>query len=236
MLFPVSLVPGTLLRRYKRFLADVELDDGSVITAHSPNTGSMLGCADPGLRVWLRDAANPRRKYRWSWEISRSADGTMVGINTLLSNGLVAEGIESGLVKPLQGYDGLRREVRYGQQNSRIDLLLEADGSRRQCYVEVKNVTASVEPGVALFPDAVSQRGTKHLNELMHIRTEGQRAIIFFCAQRDDVTALRPADEIDPVYGETLRAAVEKGVEAMAYRATVTPRSIVLTQPIEIVL
>jgi sugar fermentation stimulation protein A len=231
--FETPLLAGTLLQRYKRFLADVRLDDGSVITAHTPNTGSMLGCADAGSRVWLRDAASPTRKYRYAWELVENSAGVMIGINTGVVNRLVGEAIVNGVAAQLQGYDTLRQEVRYGSENSRIDLLLE--GGRPACYVEIKNVTAVDGDGTAFFPDAVSARGSKHLRELMQVVAQGQRGVICFCVQRGDARAVRPADEIDPLYGRTLREALAAGVEAVAYRATVTPQAVTLDTTLPVV-
>lgn len=232
MEFEQPLRMGRLLRRYKRFLADVELDDGQQVTAHTPNTGSMLGCAEPGSRVWLSVSANPARKYRYSWELVETPGGVMVGINTGLSNRLVEEAIHDGTVAELHSFPDIRREVRYGVENSRIDLLLE--GHDTFCYVEVKNVTL-VEEGVAYFPDAVSARGSKHLRELAEVARQGGRAVIFFCIQRQDATELRPADHIDAVYGQTLRQALQAGVEALAYRAEVTTTGIRLVQRLPVV-
>jgi sugar fermentation stimulation protein A len=226
MRFSEPLVEGTLLRRYKRFLADIELPDGTQITAHTPNTGSLQGCAEAGQRVWVRDSGNPGRKYPWSWELVEVRRGILVGINTGLSNHLVREAIENGTVQELQGYGGIRREVRYGVENSRIDLLLE-QGPGRGCYVEVKNVTL-VEDGIALFPDAVTARGAKHLRELATMVAAGHRAVIFYCVQRRDAVEVRPADAIDPLYADTLRYVVAQGVEALAYRAKVTPSGIAI--------
>jgi sugar fermentation stimulation protein A len=230
--FPHPLIPGTLLRRYQRFLADVRLDDGRHVTAHTPNTGSMQGCCRPGSRVWLRDTGNIARKYPLSWELVEAEPEVLVGINTGLANALAREAVESGVVQELQGYASIRQEVRYGEESSRIDLLLENAPGR--CYVEVKNVTL-VEDGAALFPDAVTQRGAKHLRELAAMVRQGHRAVIFFCVQRADATELRPADRIDPVYGRTLREAMAVGVEALAYRAEVNLDGIALRSPLPVV-
>lgn len=234
MNFSSPLHAGTLIRRYKRFLADVELDSGGTATAHCPNTGSMLGCAEAGSRVWLTHAPSPARKYGYGWELTEMADGTLVGINTHRSNGLVREAIENGRVGRLCGYEVIRPEAKYGVESSRIDLLLSA-GGRPDCYVEVKNVTAAVTAGVALFPDAVSKRGTKHLREMMAMVAQGHRAVLVFCVQRGDVTEVRPADAIDPAYGRTLREALASGVEAMAWRANVTHEGIELATEIPVV-
>ena len=234
MEFKTPLIEATLLRRYKRFLADVCLGDGELITVHTANTGSMLGCAEPGSRVWLSRSESTTRKYPYSWEITETAAGVLVGINTALPNALVREAIEAGVIGELQGYRSLRGEVPFGSERSRIDWLLEDDG-KGACYVEVKNVTAAVAD-TAIFPDAVSARGTKHLRELMGVVAAGGRGVLCFCVQRGDVTAVRPADEIDAVYGETLREAATRGVEIIAYGADVAPRDIRLRRPLPVVL
>jgi len=225
------LTPGTLLRRYKRFLADVVLEDGSTVTVHCPNSGSMRGCAVPGSRVYISRSSNASRKYPFTWELVES-DGFWAGINTGLPNHLAREAIENGTVVELQGYETIRPEVPYGE-HSRIDLLLESQG--RRCFVEVKNVTL-VESGLALFPDAVTTRGQKHLNELMRVVREGDRGVIFFTVQRGDGRSVSPADAIDPEYGRLLRLAMENGVEALAYRALVTPQEILLTERLPVIV
>jgi sugar fermentation stimulation protein A len=246
MKFSQVLIQGTLVRRYKRFLADVLLDSGEQITVHTANTGSMLGCQIPGSRVWLSTSDNPRRKYPHSWEIvtaGTDADAALVGINTQLSNKLVAEAISNGIVSELQDYHSIQTEVKYGRENSRIDLMLMRSSSHQReaghtdmpCYVEVKNVTL-VENGVAYFPDAVSKRGSKHLRELIGVVRQGNRGVIFFCVQRGDADEVRPADHIDKEYGSWLRRAVEQGVEALAYRACVTPEEICLKQRLPVVI
>ena len=235
MFFDSPLEPAILLRRYKRFLADVRLPDGAEITVHTPNTGSMLGCSEPGSRVWLRDAGEGLRKYRYSWDMTQTPAGVMVGVNTNLPNRLVREGVDSGLIGDLSGYVSIRPEVRYGVEKSRIDLLLQGNGHRPDCYVEVKNVTTCDGQGAGFFPDAVSVRASRHLRELTEMVRQGQRAVIFFCVQRGDVQFVRPADEIDPRYGEALRAALAAGVEAMAWRARITHREIVLERPIPVI-
>ena len=233
MEFTTPLIEATLLRRYKRFLADVRLGDGEVITVHTANTGSMLGCAEPGSRVWLSRSESTTRKYPYSWEITETTAGVLVGINTALPNTLVQEAIEAGVIGELQGYGSLRGEVPFGSERSRIDWLLEDDG-KGACYVEVKNVTAAVAD-TAFFPDAVSARGAKHLRELMGVVAAGQRGVLCFCVQRRDVAAVRPADEIDAVYGETLREALRNGVEVIAYQADVSPVGIALRRPLPVV-
>ena len=231
MQLPEPLFHGTLIRRYQRFLADVELDDGSLVTAHTPNTGSMRGCARPGSRVLLSKSGNPGRKYRHSWELVHT-DGLWVGINTLLPNRLVREGIDNGTISELAGYQQIRAEVPYGS-GSRIDLLLS--GSAGSCYVEVKNVTL-VEGKRALFPDAVSARGQKHLRELMEVVRLGHRGVNLFVVQRGDGESVSPADAIDPAYGALLREAARAGVELLAYRALVTRTEIRLDRSLPVLL
>jgi len=232
MRFRAALVEGRLIRRYKRFLADVQLAD-RVITASCPNTGSMMGCAEAGNRVWLSESDSATRKYRHTWELVEAA-GTLVGINTGLPNVLVREAIESGAIPELGGYASIRREVPFGEERSRVDLLLE--GPRRaSCYVEVKNVTAAVTKGVALFPDCVSDRGSKHLRELIRLKAAGMRPVQLYCVQRGDVAEVRPADGIDVEYGRMLREAIAAGVEVLAYRARVSPDEVRLETRIPVV-
>lgn len=235
MRFEPPLQASTLLRRYKRFLADVRLPDGREITVHTPNTGAMSGCAEPGSTAYLREVDNPKRKYRHSWELTLTLDGVMVGVHTGITNTLVREAIEGGLIEELQGYAAIRQEVRYGQESSRIDLLLTGHSQRPDCYVEIKNVTTCDGDGLGWFPDAVSTRASKHLRELMQVVADGQRGVVLFCIQRDDVQGLRPADEIDPVYGQTLRQAIAAGVEAMAWVAEVGPGEIRLYRQVPVV-
>ncbi len=227
-----ELINGTLIKRYKRFMADIQLEDGSIVTAHCPNSGSMLGCNIPGSRVMISRSDNPGRKLAYTWELVQ-ADGHWVGLNTMLPNRLAEEGILNGTVSELQGYTTLRREVPYGSERSRIDILLE--GEQGRCYVEVKNVTL-VEDGVALFPDAVTTRGQKHLRELMQMVQQGNRSTLLFTVQRGDGAAVTPADRIDPEYGILLREAAKAGVELLAYRAEVQPEQIRLTRPLKVLL
>ena len=213
MQFASPLKCGVLERRYKRFLADITLDDGEKITAHVANTGSMKGCAEPGSRVALSHHPDTGRKLPWSWELVEDS-GHWVGINTALPNRIVEEAILAGRLGPLRGYPELRREVRYGER-SRADFLL--NGRESPCWVEVKNVTLR-SGRQALFPDAVTERGTRHLLELEARVSAGERAVMVFLVNRGDCTSVSPADEIDPVYGATLRQAASRGVEILAYR------------------
>lgn len=222
MHYPSGLKVGFLLKRYKRFLADIRLPDGTNITIHCPNTGSMKNCMIPGGKIWYSTSDNPNRKYPNTWEFLESENGGLIGINTSISNTLVAEAIEHDVIEKLRGYGQLKREVKYGEQNSRIDLLLEtrsASGETDTCYVEVKNVTLNDGDGLGLFPDAVTTRGQKHLEELMAMVGAGYRAVLLFCVQHSEIDRVAPADLIDPHYGVLLRKARESGVEILAYRA-----------------
>ena len=237
MQFPTPLVRGTLLKRYKRFLADVRLDDGSVVTTSCANTGSMLGLVEPGVRVWLSEADSPTRKYRHTWELVETDLGRgplLVGINTGHPNKLVAEAIAAHKVQALAGYAGIRREVKYGK-NSRIDILLD-DPAKGLCYVEVKNVHLSRRHGLAEFPDSVTARGVKHLAELSDMVAQGHRAVMVFLIQRAEATRLAFARDIDASYGAAFDAATKAGVEAIALRCRVSPEAIVVDQavPIEV--
>lgn len=229
MEFPDPLISGRLIRRYKRFLADVALADGSEVTAHCANPGSMLGLHEPGSEVWLSPARNPARKLRYSWELV-AADGALVGINTGHPNGLVAEAIASGAIAELAGYAEARREVKYGR-NSRIDLLLTGNG-RPDCYVEVKNVHLCREPGLAEFPDSVTARGAKHLIELSDMVAAGYRAVMVYLVQRGDCDRFAIAGDIDPKYKETLDVALEAGVEAICYACRVSTTGIEVDRPL----
>ena len=233
MRFDPPLLRGRFQRRYKRFFADVLLDDGEAITAHTPNTGTMLTCKDPGALAYVSPADNPKRKLRYTWELVQSGE-VLVGVHTGRANDLAEEAIREGVVAELQGYPALRREVRYGQ-NSRIDILLHGDEGRPDCYVEIKNVTLARD-GVALFPDAVTARGAKHMAELAAMVQDGSRAVVLFVVQRQDCDGFSPADEIDPAYGRALRDAVAAGVEALAYQAVVTPEELRLDRRLPVVL
>ncbi len=237
MKFDKPLVTGTLIKRYKRFLTDVKLADGSTITASCPNTGSMSGLLNPGNRVWLSTSDNPKRKYRHTWEMLECGDlpkNPMVGINTHLPNKLVAQAIEDGLVPELAGYTSLRREVKYGQ-NSRIDLFLESK-DQPPCYVEIKNVTLLRQPGLAEFPDTVTVRGTKHLTELSAMVANGARAVMFYLVQRDDAQRFSLASDVDPTYFNAYNKAKAAGVETLAWSCKLDETGIELDKalPVEI--
>lgn len=215
------LQQAILLKRYKRFLADIELENGERITIHCPNTGSMKNCQQAGSRVWYTDSKNPKRKYPCTWQIVEVDSSYLVGINTGLANKLVYEAIDEGRIEQLASYSKIRTEVAYGEQGSRIDILLdnpEQDGASA-CYVEVKNVSLGIGQGVGLFPDSVTTRGQKHLQELMYMAAQGHRAVLLFCVQHSGIQQISPADELDPEYGRLLRLAARSGVEVLAYGA-----------------
>ena len=224
MEFDPPLTPGTLVRRYKRFLADVALDSGETVVAHCPNTGSMMGCDAPGSRVWLSHSSNPKRKLSWTWELVETGSGGEVAcINTARANTVMGELLNGARPGVLTGYDRVRPEVRYGSEKSRIDWLLEdSTGQRRPVWIEVKNVTLA-EGSVAYFPDAVTARGQKHLRELQGRVEAGDRAMLLFCVSHSGAGEVRPAEAIDPVYAGLLRDAIEKGVECRAWRMTMEP-------------
>lgn len=225
------LLQGTLIRRYKRFLADVRLRNRHTVTAHCPNSGSMATCSEPGRKVYLSRSNNPSRRLRYTWEMIEMP-GSLVGVNTITPNRLVKAAILAGAVPGLAEYHRIHTEVPYGG-NSRIDLLLERGEAR--CFIEVKNCTL-VEDGVAYFPDAVTSRGLKHLKELQAEVGRGNRAVMFFLIQRMDGRLFKPADHIDPAYGQELRKVVRRGVEIMAYDVRLDIKGIALNDPVRVSL
>ena len=224
MKYEHELFHGTLIKRYKRFLADVKLDNGEIVTAHCANSGSMLSLKDEGNEVWLSPATNPKAKLDYKWEIVKASDA-MVGINTSWPNKLVEEAILDGTITELQGYDDLRREMKYGKK-SRIDLFLSNHPENADCYVEVKSVTLSRETALGEFPDSVTTRGTKHLNELKDMVDQGSRSVMLYLAQRSDINKFKVASDIDPAYADALEVAKAKGVEAYCYICQITPSGI----------
>ena len=212
--FSKPLMKAALVKRYKRFFADVILEDGSEVTCHCPNTGSMRSCGEPGDTVFVLANNDPKRKLKYTWEYTK-VKGGYIGINTQRPNRIVETAIENGAIKELLGYKSLKREQKYGQA-SKIDLLLE-DPDREPCYVEIKNVTLK-EGKNLYFPDAVTQRGQKHLQELMDIKKTGARAVMFYLINRPDGEAFKPAEHIDPEYARLYKKAQEKGVEILHYR------------------
>lgn len=226
MNFESPLLHGKLIKRYKRFMADVELDSGEIVTAHCANSGSMLSVNKPGSEVWLSCSDNPRRKLRYTWEMIKIGDA-MVGVNTGRPNKIVSEAISNGKIKELRGYATLRNEVKYGK-SSRIDIYLE-DPEKGVCYVEVKNVTMKRDTNPdkpAEFPDAVTSRGAKHLAELSNMVAAGHRAVMFYLVQRNDASAMTIAGDIDPAYDDGLEKAMKAGVEVLCYDCSLTTERI----------
>jgi sugar fermentation stimulation protein A len=227
-----ELIPGKLLKRYKRFVADVKLEDGEIVTAHCPNTGSMQGCCEAGRTVFLSRHDRPNRKHRYTWEMI-AMPTSLVGINTLVPNRLVWRSLELKRIPELSEYADIAREVKIGE-HSRIDLMLTGRGGDR-CYIEIKNCTL-VTQGIAQFPDAVTSRGLKHLIELEKLAKAGHRCMMFYFIQRMDAKEFQPADPIDPEYGRRLRQAVEKGIEVLAYDVRIDMQGIELNKNIPCVL
>jgi len=232
MRFSTPLLSGRLIKRYKRFLADIALDSGDIITAHCANPGALLGGTTPGLRVWVSYVPSPSRKLSYSWQIVEM-ENTLVGVNTSLPNRLAEEAILAGKIDELTGYEVMKREVKYGQ-NSRIDLLLTSS-QKPPCYVEVKNVHLK-RGEAAEFPDCVTARGTKHLKELEMIASQGARAVMLYIIQRNDCHHFRFAADIDPLYAATAARILNSRVEALAYSCTVTPEGIELTKSVKVLI
>ncbi|MDY0222584.1 MAG: DNA/RNA nuclease SfsA [Desulfobacterium sp.] len=226
------LIPGVLVRRYKRFLADVILESGELVIAHCPNTGSMRGCSEPGKKVYLSESDNPRRKLAYTWELMELPE-TLIGINTQIPNKLVHHSIGAGLVDELLGYTSIQPEVKTGD-HTRLDLLLTNDQGD-ECFVEVKNCTL-VENGLARFPDAVTLRGQKHLAELERLTLAGKRGVIFFLIQRMDAVSFSPAADIDPAYAHALKQAVDAGVEIIARDTVLDTTRIAMGRSIPVIL
>ncbi len=222
------MIEGRLLRRYKRFLADVELPDGAVSTAHCPNTGAMTGCAEPGFRVWLSVSDSRTRKYPHTWELVETAHG-MACVHSARANAVVREAFAAGRIPGFEAYPEIRTEVRYGDK-SRADLLLEGPSGR--VFVEVKSVTLCLAGGQGLFPDAVSDRGRKHLRELASVRDDSTRAVMFYCALHEGVERVSAAGQIDPRYRDALAEVMEQGVEVLAWGASIAPDGLRLERPL----
>ncbi|MFC3022509.1 DNA/RNA nuclease SfsA [Vibrio zhugei] len=243
MHFSPPLQRATLIQRYKRFLADVVTEEQQSLTMHCANTGAMTGCAEPGSTVWYSTSDNPKRKYPNSWQITETLDGHHIVVNTSLANHLVVEAIHNGAITELQGYDKLATEVRYGQENSRIDILL-TDENRAPCYVEVKSVTLLDENNLAnapkddtigqgFFPDSVTKRGQKHLRELMEVAKNGSRAVLLYAVLHSGIEKVSPALHIDADYSQLLLMALEAGVEVLCYKAIFSQDEITLVSPLE---
>lgn len=226
MEFRRPLIPGRLIKRYKRFLADVDLEDGRQVTAHCANPGAMLGLNMPGLKVWLEPVDNPKRKLQFDFQLVELQSGALAGINTGVPNRIVGEALQNGLIPELTGYDQILPEQRYGT-NSRVDFLLQADG-RPPCYVEVKNVHLMRQDGLAEFPDCETARGAKHLRDLADVVASGGRGVMLYVVQRDDCDRMCLASDLDPVYASAFEMAHQQGVEALVYRAKLSRKRIKL--------
>lgn len=224
----INLKKATLIKRYKRFLADVILEDGSETTLHVANTGAMTGCAEPGDTIWYSTSSNPKRKYPFSWEITQTKDNHFICVNTMRANQLVEEAIKADLIHELQGYDNLQREVKYGDENSKVDIYLSqgtTNSTKKDAYVEVKSVTLLGKTiqqhadGQGFFPDSVTVRGQKHLRELTTLSQQGSRTVLFFAILHSGINKVSAAHHIDKKYGELLKVAQTENVEVLAYKA-----------------
>jgi sugar fermentation stimulation protein A len=238
--FNPSLQPARLIQRYKRFLADIRLEDEQTITIHCPNTGAMTGCATVDDQVWYSTSDNKKRKYPNTWEVSHNAQGHWFCVNTTKANHIVKEAIDLNQISELSGYETIRAEVKYGEENSRIDLLLQDESDSPQskkpdCYVEVKSVTLLGEDGQGYFPDAVSTRGQKHIRELMNMVEQGHRGVLFFLVQHTGIDKMSPARHVDVKYADLLLQAIEQGVEVLCYRTVIDAQQIVIDQAIPFV-
>ncbi len=237
MQFKPALESATLLKRYKRFLADIKLDSGEIRTIHCANTGAMTGCATPGNKVWYSTSDNPKRKYPNSWELSETAQGHKICINTARANQLAVEAIENNVISELLGYDLLQTEVKYGNENSRIDILLSAS-DKAKCYIEVKSVTLLDEgspSGQGYFPDTVTTRGQKHLRELTEMAQTGSRAVLLFTVLHSGIEKVSAAHHIDAKYSTLLKQAQDAGVEVLCYKAELSITEAKLLSAIEFI-
>ncbi|QTF07437.1 DNA/RNA nuclease SfsA [Brenneria izadpanahii] len=234
MQYTPRLRPARLIKRYKRFLADVVTPEGKELTIHCANTGAMTGCATPGDTVWYSTSDNTKRKYPHSWELTETRRNDWICVNTLRANTLLREALVDNRIESLAGYTSCKTEVKYGSENSRIDLLLQAPG-RINCYIEVKSVTL-LQHGQGYFPDAVTLRGQKHLRELQQVVANGERAVLFFAVLHSGIKQVSPARHIDPRYAELLIAAQRQGVEILCYGATLTPDGIKLADRLPLLI
>ena len=230
MEFPRPLIPGTLIRRYKRFLADIRLETGEEVVAHCPNPGAMLGLKDEGLRVWLEPNDDPKKKLKYGWRLVELPGGGWAGIDATAPNRIVGEALRAGRVPELTGYSSIRPEQKYGT-NSRIDFLLSEPGLP-DAYVEIKNVHLMREPGLAEFPDCVTARGAKHLGELQRIARDGGRAVMLYCVQMTGADRFGVAGDLDPTYARAFEAARAGGVDVLVYGTNISPQGITLSQRI----
>lgn len=229
MNFP-KLYKGKLIKRYKRFLADIILENGEEITAHVPNSGAMTSCIEPNCPVWVSFHDNPKRKLKYTLELTKMGEH-LICTNTGVANKIAIEAIKDGVISELQGYDSIKPEQKYGE-NSRIDILLEKDAQK--CYVEIKSVSLKLEDSFA-FPDAITSRGTKHLNELSNMVKKGHKAVMLYVIQRTDKAPFRLANEIDPKYAETFKEATKSGVEVLIYQSAITTKDIKIEEKVAMV-
>lgn len=234
MQFSPPLQAAILIKRYKRFLADVLTPEGDILTLHCPNTGAMTGCATPGDTVWYSTSSNLKRKYPHTWELTQTQQGAWICVNTQQANALVKEALLTGTLPPFTGYSALKSEVKYGTEGSRIDVMLQAE-DRRNCYIEVKSVTLA-ESESGYFPDAVTVRGQKHLRELMSVAASGDRAVILFAVLHSAITRFSPARHIDAKYAQLLSEAQLNGVEIWAYKAELSADNMTLKEPLPVSL
>lgn len=234
MIFTPPLTKATLKRRYKRFLAEIITETGEELTIHCPNTGSMMNTFEEGGDIWYLPTDDPNRKTEGTWILSKTPHGRTACVNTHYANTLVEEAINEGIIRELTGYSTIQREVKYGEENSRIDFLL-TDPEKGACYVEVKSVTLGFkESQIAAFPDAVTTRGQKHLRELIHLAERGIRAVLLYCVNLTDIKGVRVADEIDPEYAALLKQAEDSGVEIIAYRTLLTPEKLQIRESVDL--
>ena len=233
MNFSTPLIPATLIRRYKRFLADCRLENGQEVTAHCANPGSMMGLADPGQKIWLEPNDDPKKKLKFGWRLVDHENGHFTGVDTSVPNRALRAALEARAVGPLAGYGTVRPEVKYGE-NSRIDFLLREAG-QRDAYVEVKSVTLNRQPGLAEFPDSVTARGAKHLAELSAMVRQGHRAVMLYLVQRTDCTRFSLARDIDRTYAAAFEVARAQGVETLCFGTHITPKGVDLAGPLTIV-
>ncbi|WP_394173494.1 DNA/RNA nuclease SfsA [Thalassotalea litorea] len=231
MKFKPTLNKARLIKRYKRFLADVILEDGTETTIHVSNTGAMSGCAEPDDAVWYSTSDNPKRKYPFSWELTETVENHLICVNTIRANQLVEEAINNSVVDELTGYANMQREVKYGSENSKIDILL-TNGKKPDAYIEVKSVTL-LENNQGYFPDTVTTRGQKHLRELIDVATSGKRAVLFFAVLHSGIQSVKPASHIDPAYAQLIELAIRAGVEILAYKANLQSAEIVINNRIK---
>ncbi|MCF6234343.1 MAG: DNA/RNA nuclease SfsA [Rhodobacteraceae bacterium] len=233
MQFQTPLVPARLIRRYKRFLADCRLEDGREVVAHCANPGSMMGLAEAGMKIWLEPNDDPKKKLKFGWRLVDHENGHFTCVDTSVPNRALRAAFEARLVAPLAGYETVRPEVKYGE-NSRIDFLLSQPGLR-DVYVEVKSVTLNRQPGLAEFPDSVTARGAKHLNELSAMVRQGHRAVMLYLVQRTDCARFDLAGDIDPTYATAFDAARAQGVETLCFGTVIAPQGVEMAGPLTIV-